>query len=247
VLTLSGYGHNALAPNSPTPPRNATGHAWSAVLLDDNKWKLLDACWGAGNVNNEVFNKDFNPSMFTMSNESFGLRHFPEDPSQQYRYEEGQRQISWEEYIRGESTDQVQVFGSWEEHGFSRESLQPNIKDISTRGGDYVRFQFTKVCSHFSWTAIGEKPFLTLMVIKGRGGNGGLLETWRAMDSDGYTFWIDIPRDELGVPGQTIMLYELTKLNDVDAKGISKKEYEAQLKTGRVGVCGSGLAVWNLT
>jgi hypothetical protein len=155
--------------------------------------------------------------------------------------------MSWDEYIRGGSSDGVNIFGSWEEKGYSPQSLEPKSKKISTQGGGYVRFQFTKVCEHYSWTALGEKPYLPIMSVQGKGGKGYLQETWRAMETDGYNFWIDVPREILGVPGQTIMLCVLNKFKEGDARGVTKAEYDEAVSANKSGgVGGDGLATWEL-
>ena len=35
-------------------PPVETNHAWNAVKIDHDQWKLIDCCWGAGNVNEGV-------------------------------------------------------------------------------------------------------------------------------------------------------------------------------------------------
>lgn len=54
-------------------------HAWNAVKID-GEWRLLDATWGAGAVNNEMkFNFKFRPAYFLAPPEAFALNHFPKD------------------------------------------------------------------------------------------------------------------------------------------------------------------------
>lgn len=93
-----GYGHTQLRPGEPIPPFKST-HAWNVCRIDGGEWKLIDPCWGAGNVSNQTFNKKFAPERFTQSNDDFGLDHFPTDSSQQYRNDG--RLVSYEEYARG--------------------------------------------------------------------------------------------------------------------------------------------------
>ena len=93
-----GYGFTSLAPGSPLPPYNA-GHAWNAVKVDNGEWKLIDACWGAGHVQGpgQPYVAKFHSECFTMSNEEFGIKHFPGNKDQFFL--PGGRRMSWEEYI----------------------------------------------------------------------------------------------------------------------------------------------------
>jgi len=60
------------------------GHAWNAVRIE-NQWYLLDATWGAGNVDGDEFEKEYNPNYLFTPPEIFGLTHFPEDSRWQLR------------------------------------------------------------------------------------------------------------------------------------------------------------------
>ena len=44
-----GFGYTPLQPGQPVPPFAST-HAWNVVKIDNGEWKLVDSCWGAGNV-----------------------------------------------------------------------------------------------------------------------------------------------------------------------------------------------------
>lgn len=55
------------------------GHAWNAVRIE-KKWYLLDATWGAGSVQGDTFEKDYNPNYLYTPPKIFGLDHFPDDP-----------------------------------------------------------------------------------------------------------------------------------------------------------------------
>lgn len=91
-----GYGFDKLKPGDPTPPFKST-HAWNVCRIDGGEWKLIDPCWGAGNVGDKTFNKHFSPERFTQSNDEFGLDHFPTDSRYQYRNDG--RVVSYEEYV----------------------------------------------------------------------------------------------------------------------------------------------------
>ncbi|KAI4246656.1 MAG: hypothetical protein LQ352_006343, partial [Teloschistes flavicans] len=104
-LVVSGHGKGAgfspLAPGEAIPPESMN-HAWNAVKIDDGEWKLIDSCWGAGHVclDRQEYTKKFAPRFFTMSNDEFGLRHFPTNQRLFYRTD-GRAQIPWTEYILG--------------------------------------------------------------------------------------------------------------------------------------------------
>jgi hypothetical protein len=57
---------------------NETNHAWNAVSID-NKWYLLDATWGAGNVQGEKFNKSFTEFYFLTPPERLIYSHLPKN------------------------------------------------------------------------------------------------------------------------------------------------------------------------
>lgn len=61
-----------------------TCHAWNAVRVQGH-WALLDPCWGAGNVGNGIFNRDFSPQWFLTPPAFFGLRHFPEPGKERWQ------------------------------------------------------------------------------------------------------------------------------------------------------------------
>jgi hypothetical protein len=63
------------------------GHAWNAVMID-GKWRLLDATWAAGYVEdakteNGKFIRKFTDIYFLTPAEHFIYTHFPEDPQWQ--------------------------------------------------------------------------------------------------------------------------------------------------------------------
>ena len=57
-------------------------HAWNAVKIN-NEWKLIDATWGAGfiNENATLFIPEFKDFYFFLTPEKFSLGHYPKDTS----------------------------------------------------------------------------------------------------------------------------------------------------------------------
>ncbi|RDW91834.1 hypothetical protein BP5796_01228 [Coleophoma crateriformis] len=237
-----GYGYTASGPGDPIPPCNPSGHAWNAVRIDNGEWKLLDACWGAGNVGNQVYNKHFTSSCFTRSNEDFGIKHFPQDDS--YFFRSDGRIPTWAEYIRGPTNGEpLQIFGSAEDQGLQETSFTPAAKHISTRpGSEIVRFQFSKVCEHWDHERNGKgKPYCFVLKI---GGVDGRKEDYVPFETNGFWWWCDIPAKDLGAPGQTVSCYTVATVNGKDVRGLTKEEYLG--KKGRCAMSFGGVAAWKL-
>ncbi|KAF7588961.1 hypothetical protein BBP40_004963 [Aspergillus hancockii] len=243
---------------SPLPPVSATGHAWTAVRIDNGQWKLLDACWGAGAVQGAglPYKKQFNPAMFTDSNDEFGLRHFPSNRAHFYR-DDGRPEITWQEYILGDpnsplSAEQPTIFGDAKKHSLGERSFRPAAKQISIHQPGPLRFQFNLICEH--WTLQNHtraKPGLFLLMVHGvdgrqedripfthvRGsGPGGGGDCW----------YVDLPNAKvLGAPGQKLAIAVLTSFGDRnDARGVTAEEYRQQV--GRVGMAWAYIAEWQL-
>lgn len=185
-----GFGFTPVADGQPPPPRNPTGHAWNAVRIDGGAWKLVDPCWGAGHLDGRAYKRQFSPQQFTMRNDLFGWRHFPQDSRHLYR-EDG-RVLSWEEYVMGPTGgERPQWFGNTVEEGICEWNSSPAQKKIPVGSGETVRFQFAKLCEHWTAERNGRgKPRLLLMNIHGVGGNN---DDQVPLDSDGFWRWCDIP------------------------------------------------------
>lgn len=185
-----GFGFTPVKEGQPPPRRDPTGHAWNAVRIDGGFWKLLDPCWGAGHLENQAYKRKFSPQQFTMSNELFGWSHFPQDSRNFFR-EDGHIP-SWEEYVLGPTGgERAQWFGNTVEEGISEWNSLPAQKRIPVYSGETVRFQFAKLCEH--WTAerngLG-RPRLLMMNIHGIDGRK---DDQVPLDSDGFWWWCDIP------------------------------------------------------
>ncbi|KAF2397844.1 hypothetical protein EJ06DRAFT_532840 [Trichodelitschia bisporula] len=231
-----GYGHTPLGPGDPVPPRGAANHAWSAVRIDGGEWKLLDACWGAGVVNgpNEPYKKSFNPSQFTMSNDEFGLTHYPFDDRYFFR-DDGRRTISWEEYKRSDAGGEpVTVYtGAQDIHGFDDKSFEPHFKAIPVNGPEpSVRFAWHAVCAHWDHEARGHgKPYLFLIELKDDKGE----PVFQPVQSDGYWWWADVSRRDLERVGRgrDVKAMYLQKRMDRDGRGLTIKEWESGYPRGK--------------
>lgn len=238
-----GYGYTPLQPGSRIPPRDPTGHAWNAVRIESG-WKLLDACWGAGNVGNGTYTAHFKPSFFTMPNDEFGLKHFPSDAKHFYRSDSPVP--SWDEYMLGPArAEPLQLYGAVEEHGLSATSFAPAQKHISLSDPDAViRFQFSNACEHWDHERHGAakaKPYQMILKI---GGVGGGKEDFVAFEKNEFWYWADVKARDLGKRGQTVSAFAVTSVNGKDARGLTRREYLE--KKGRAGMGFGGVAAWEL-
>ncbi|PHH85277.1 hypothetical protein CDD83_660 [Cordyceps sp. RAO-2017] len=238
-----GFGHVALKKGERPPPPKPDGHAWNAVRIDGGGWKLIDACWGAGHLcgSSNQYKQEFTPSQFTKSNEKFGLRHFPREPSHQFRSDG--RTVSWEEYFRGPIDGDPPVFyTNGHQEGIAEDSVEPKERDIAVYSGQVVRFQFSKICEHWTSEANGlGKPPLLLLSIHGADGRK---EEMVPMETNGYWHWLDINARDLGAPGQSVEVAQLTTMGDRDGRGVSASEYLS--KKGKVGMSWSYVVKWEL-
>lgn len=235
-----GYGYKSLQPGEPVPPQE-DGHAWNAVRIDGGKWKVIDACWGAGALMDGVYKKGFNDAEFCRSNEEMGETHFPRKPSQQFR-EDG-RVITWEEYFRGKSNglEPPLLYGTFTQAGFSRTMVEPSKAAISVYSGGTVRFSFTRKCPH--WTKIHKaKDQPICLTIQGRDGRK---KAQVPIETDGYWYWVDVNAIDLGAPGESVSLNLVTELHGEDTHGMSQNEFKAKMN-GIYGIASMGLARWDL-
>jgi hypothetical protein len=242
-----GYGFHPLKPGERRPPRNPDGHAWNAVRIDGGAWKLVDACWGAGALCNGAYKQRFAPECFTMSNERFGLRHHPADDRHWY-LSGGRAPPSWEEYIVGPvpgGGEPAEWMGDATREGLDESNFAPAQKRISvygSSGGGTVRFQFAKVCEH--WTpernGMGKQMLFGLKI----GGVDGRKEDIIPLESDGFWWYIDVNARELGAPGQDVLLVAFETIDGQSARGLTKAEWLR--RKGRCGYSYCFLVRWEL-
>jgi hypothetical protein len=239
-----GINHTPLKAGQRPPPRDPSGHAWNAVRVDGGAWKLLDACWGAGHVSaaEQKYTAKFNPVQFIMPNDKFGWRHFPGDNKHQYR-DDG-RIMDWDEYMIGEGNgvEPPTVYGNAKEEGIDEYSIEPKARQVEVYSGDVVRFQFSKMCEHWKPEIHGlGKPPLLLLSIHGLDGRK---DEMVPMETNGYWHWLDVNARDLGAPGQSVQVTQVTSMDGKDARGVTAREYLA--KKGKVGMAFSFLVKWDL-
>ena len=252
VITGHGMGYGGtkdFVAGQPLPPVKA-GHAWNVVRIDDGEWKLIDACWGAGHIEDDKkFHKRFHPDYFTMPNDEFGLKHFPMDAGLFYRSDGGA--MTWEEYWLGPDSpaggaQKVTVYnGCREEHSLAEDGFRPRGRHIATRGvrgKQRIQFQMETVCEHWDPARMGAgRPYVYLLQI---GGRDGRERRQVPFQTNGRHWWVDIAVEELGCPGQTVQVNALKTVGGADARGWSVKDYEAVV--GRKGMSWTGVAAWQL-
>lgn len=252
-----GYGYRALAPGQPIPPFS-TNHAWNAVKIDNGVWKLIDSCWGSGHVGGPgvPYQAKFSPECFTMSNDEFGLKHYPTNKNHFFR-DDGRPSISWEEYSltdpsRPNGVEAPTVFSnSGPDYGISEPSVLPANKRLSPRSGR-MRFQFSLICDHWTLehhTKRGLPPvfFLLLHGVDGCADDYIPLEHVQGMGpTGGGDFWYcDVEGRELGVSGQVLTLFAVRSFGQrQDARGLTVREFREG--KGKVGMGFAGVAAWEL-
>ncbi|KAJ5120726.1 uncharacterized protein N7515_010114 [Penicillium bovifimosum] len=252
-----GFGHTALSPGAPVPPYNGN-HAWNAVKIDGGRWKLIDACWGAGAIEGagQPYKQRFEPAMFSISNEEFGLKHFPENKRHFFR-EDGRPDLTWEEYIltdpeRPNGVESLKVYSDADKRTIGRKTFYPQGLHISISTPGPIRFQFGLLCPH--WTLARHSHMqagLFLLMVHGVDGREDdrlpFTHVPGSGPAGGGEFWyVDVPSARmLGAPGQKLQLAVLTSFGDrKDADGVTAQEFRE--KVGRVGMAWAYVAEWEL-
>lgn len=249
-----GFGFNTVRPGDPIPPANPTGHAWNAVRIDGGDWKLLDACWGAGNVCDkraERYEKKFSPEMFTMDNETFGERHFPENPRHFFR-EDG-RVPTWGDYVVEKmSADPVILYSNGPKQFIAKESMEPASQEIEVSRGDpneRIEFRLGRSCRHWTMDVGGEglRPYpMMLKSVSPDGQKRGNAdnEMFDVEFDEPLWFWADVPRRRLGRPGDMLFCYAITTMDGRDLRGATMADYRARM--GRCSMSMQAICSWKL-
>lgn len=189
--------------------------------------------------------RQFSPECFTMDNNEFGLKHFPEDGKSFYRTD-GRSSISWEEYVLMDLPERLQVYSPCiPVYGIGERTFQPAAKHIKVhdpQGGLTLRFSFATICPHWDNVKQGRgKPHVLVLHI---GGVDGRKEAYVPFETDGRCWWVDVARQELGCPGQRVSVYAVKTFEGKDAAGLGLAEYKQ--KQGRVAMSFNGIAMWEL-
>ena len=236
-----GFGFVPTKAGQPPPRRDPTGHAWNAVRIDAGAWKLIDPCWGAGALCNNEYSQRLAPEHFTMSNERFGARHYPEDDRHWYRADG--RAVPWDEYIVGPVGDEpAEWMGDATREGLDESNFAPMQRRVGVHGGGNVRFQFAKVCEHWRPELNGQgKQMLFGLKTEGVDGRKGDIIP---LETDGFWFYVDVAARDLGAPGQKVVLVAFTLIDGQSARGLTKEEWLR--KKGRCGFSYSFLVRWEL-
>ena len=246
-----GFGFASLPPGAAIPAEDPGGHAWNAVKIDGGYWKLIDCCWGAGHISGQgqAYTRKFSPRMFTMANQEFGLRHYPQNRRQFFVEADGICPPSWQEYYLGPLGGQeaLQVYsGVAESEGISETSFLPRQSRVpvssSAHAGPMVRFQFSQICEHWDPVKNGHgPPYVFILAIQGVDGRQ---KDYMPFETDGQNWWLDIEPQRLGCAGQTISAYTVETVDGQSGRGLGIEGYR-QAK-GRKGMGFGGLAAWKL-
>lgn len=156
--------------------------------------------------------------------------------------------------------ERTQWFSNAIQEGLNEWCSSPAEKKIPVYSGEVVRFQFAKVCEHWTSERHGlGKPRLLMVQIHGVDGRKDDLVP---CESDGFWWWCDIPARcvfhvaiqflstdlqyyrDLGSPGQKVTLIALKTLGEQDGRGITKSEFLS--KKGRCGMSWDIYAQWEL-
>ncbi|KAF2643995.1 hypothetical protein P280DRAFT_466702 [Massarina eburnea CBS 473.64] len=236
-----GYGHSPLRPGDPVPAFNC-GHAWNAVRIDNGEWKLIDACWGAGNVCGDKYNKHFTASQFTMSNSEFGTSHYPED--NRYFFRNDGRILPWEEYMMDDMGERLQIYSDADTEGIGRLTFKPAMKHIKVDDGSNpnIRIQFSVMCPHWTGERNGKgKAYIMVLSVGGRDGRNPQKIPF---NTDGKVWWLDIERRELGCMGQKINVCCVTEFDGRNGRGLTMSAYKQRV--GRCGMKWAYVSAWDL-
>lgn len=178
-----------------------------------------------------------------MSNEDFGLKHFPSSSAHFFRADH--RHPSWDEYILGPcGAEPLQIYSDAETKNFlDVTSFSPPQKHIPVSGGGQVRFQFSKMCEHWDDARNGAGPPY-IMILKVAGVDGRR-EDYVPFERTEFWWYLDMEARELGRPGQTVSVFSVNSVEGRDARGLSREEY--MRKKGRVAMGPfGGIAAWEL-
>ncbi|BFZ58236.1 hypothetical protein PYCC9005_005298 [Savitreella phatthalungensis] len=72
-----------------------SNHAWNAVKVGGDDWRMVDACWGAGYIDTTTFHRQFDPFYFLTHPTLFRYNHMPTNPQHQFTHQH----ITWPDFF----------------------------------------------------------------------------------------------------------------------------------------------------
>ena len=213
-------------------------------------WKLLDACWGAGNVcpkRTPKYERRFTPGWFSMDNAAFARRHFPSDAAQ-FHLPAGQRAPSWAEYLLGSPAEAglpVTVYtGVGAEEGLDENTFAPRGRMLHPQHlGRTAVFEFRRVCAHWDPARHGQGRGEYLYVLQSSGGDlGG--QTFFERDPRSGVWRCEVETRRLGEKGDTVALNAMNVFCGKDARGMTKSQFVNA--TGARSWAYKGVAQWEI-
>jgi transglutaminase-like putative cysteine protease len=230
-VTGHGKGYGYTSTTTGIAPPFESNHAWSAVVLDDNEWHLIDACWGAGHLKDGAYQKEFAPQWFTMDNVEFGQRHFPSEAGYQLR-EDGTT-MTWEEYIL--SPAGVVEFQGFRKMEYDLNSLLPQSKALQR--GQWHTFHIEKTCWHIERNEWWQGYVLLIQpsekerIVMDRDERG---------PGNGWTTKAFVPANSV----RPVVLYYVDTVDGKDAKGLQPEDVKRFM--GRKAMTFAGVAQWDV-
>ena len=191
--------------------------------------------------------KAFKPSQFSNDNDVFGETHFPTDST--YFFRPDGSVLRWEDWIRGDQGGELaQVYSDIAPmEGLRESSFLPKYRrvpvSLSAHPSGLVRFQFERVCPHWSPLVQGHgEPFTYILTVEM--GPDGHVGDYVPFETDGFFWWVDVDPRILGRPGAMISLYIVDTIDGRSGRGIKKEEYLR--KKGRCAMGFKAVAAWDL-
>ena len=197
----------------------------------------------------------FSPECFTMSNETFGWKHYPMSDKSLWFFGgvAGQGGMDWRTYYLGPNPDAgppVQIFNILSEEGILEQSLQPSSLNIpvsssSSSSQKPIRFSFSLLCPHFTPRTHGPgPPYVYVLLVHGASGSKDEYIPLE-MSSDERVWCVDVEGRELGVRGQSVGLYVVSSVQgEGEVRGMGVQGYRE--RKGRRGMGFGGVARWEL-
>ena len=135
-LFIGGYSKAGVNDIGVIPQRE--DHAWNAVKVD-NKWRLIDATWGAGHTQNKQWKHRFDDFYFFTDPDVFALTHLPGEAELSFT----SKKITLQKFYN------TPVFGK----PFIKNKLKlisPLEGQLKVRTGDTINFELEKIPENVS-------------------------------------------------------------------------------------------------